>query len=266
VALAVLLAAATASAAGPAQPLVFAGGGSGIPIVRLLADAFARTRPDVHIEVPPSIGTGGGIRAAAEGAITVGLIGRTLRDSERALGLSVLTYAQTAIVFGTHRTVGEHNITTTALLDIYRGTKTRWDDGHEIVVLTREPGEATIEVLEQRIPGFAAVYAESYQAKRWTVLRSEPAMNEALSRTPHAIGVTDLGAITAEQWSIKVLSFNGIYPLAPHVLSGRYPLVKTLSFVYRRDALPAGARAFFEFVRSKEGTRILKASGYLPGD
>jgi phosphate transport system substrate-binding protein len=251
----------------PADPvLVFAGGGAGVPIVRLLAEAFARTRPDLRIEVPPSIGTTGGIRAAAQGAVAVGLIGRPLRDEEKALGLTAAIYARTALVIAAHRGVADNNITSAALVEIYLGKKTRWSDGHEIIVLTREPGDSTIEILQQKIPGFAAAYAESQEAKRWLTLLSEQQMNETLSRTPHTIGFSDLGAITAQRLSIKVLSLDGVYPLPQHVLSARYPLVKVLAFVYRNEALPVGARVFMDFVKSKEGTRILRANGYLPGE
>jgi len=248
------------------SPLVFAGGGSGVPIVRLLAEAFVRTRPDVRIEVPASIGTGGGIRAAAEGAITVGLIARPLRDTEKGLGLSTLTYARTAVVIGAHPRVVDNNITAGELVDVYRGKKTRWRDGQEIIVLTREPGDSIIEVLQERVPGFSEAYAESQRAKRWTTLYSAQQMNEVLAKTPHAIGVSDMGVITSERWPIKVLNFNGVYPLPQYVTTGRYPLVRILAFVFRREGLPTGARAFIDFVRSKDGTRILRASGYLPGE
>lgn len=254
------------TAAAEPSSLIFAGGGSGVPIVRLLAEAFARARPDVRIDVPASIGTSGGIRAAADGAITVGLIARPLRDTEKGLGLTALTYARTAVVIGAHPRVADNNITVAELVEVYRGKKTRWRDGQEIIVLTREPGDSVIEVLQERVPGFSEAYAESQRTKRWTTLYSAQQMNEVLARTPYAIGVSDMGVITSERWPIKVLNYNGVYPLPQYVTNGRYPLVKILAFVFRREGLPTGARAFMDFVRSKDGTRILRASGYLPGE
>jgi phosphate transport system substrate-binding protein len=88
-------------------------------------------------------------------------------------------------------------------------------------------------------------------------------MNETLAKTPHAIGMSDLGAATVERHQIKPLKINGVAPNLKNLQNGKYPLYKTLAFVYRPDKLPAGARLFIDYVRSKEGEKILKANGYL---
>lgn len=248
----------------PAGPLVFAGSGSNLPITRLLTEAFARVHPESRIEVPASIGSAGGIRAAADGAIAVGLISRPLREAEKGLGLTVLPYARTAVVIGAHPTVADDGLTAEDLVQIYRGVRSRWKDGREIIVLTREPGDSSIEVLEQDIPGFKQAYAESLSVKRWTTLLTDQEMNRVLARMPYAIGLSDMGAITAERLPIKVLKINGVLPTPENVLRGRYPLVKLLTFAFLKDTLPAGAKAFLDFVRSKDGEKILRANGYLP--
>jgi phosphate transport system substrate-binding protein len=97
-------------------------------------------------------------------------------------------------------------------------------------------------------------------------LYSVQEMNRALVRTPHALGITDLGTVTAERLPVKVLKLNGIFPSEETIRAGRYPLSRTLAFVFRPDRLPPEARAFVEFARSEEGQRIVRASGYLPGE
>ncbi|MBI4590699.1 MAG: substrate-binding domain-containing protein [Candidatus Rokubacteria bacterium] len=192
------------------------------------------------------------------------MISRPLREPEKGLGLTVLPYARTAAIIGAHPTVTDDRITFEERLQIYKGTKTRWSDGREIIVLTREPGDTSIEVLEREIPGFAPAYAESHKAKRWTTLYTDQGMNRVLARTPYAIGFSDMGTITAERLPIKVLKMNGVLPTPENVLSGRFPLVKRLAFVFLKDKLPDGAKAFLDFVRSSEGGKVLRASGYLP--
>ncbi len=249
----------------PSPPLVFAGSGTNLPITRLLVEAFSRVRPGIKIEVPASIGSLGGIRAAADGAIAIGLISRPLKAEEKGLGLTVLPYARTAVVIGAHQSVPDDGITFDDLVQIYKGTKTRWKDGPEIVVLARESGDSFIEVLGREIPGFKEVYDESQRAKRWLTLFTYQEMLAALVKTRDAIGFADLGAITAERLPIKALKVNGVPPTPETVLSGRYPLVKTLAFVFRNDRLPAAARGFMDFVRSSDGEKIVKANGYLVG-
>lgn len=248
------------------KPLVFAGSGSNVPITRLLAEAFRRIRPEITIEVPASIGSSGGIRAAADGAITVGLMSRPLRELERGWGLTVLPYARTAVVVGAHPTVADEGLTFEELVQIYRGIKTRWSDEREIVVLTREPGDSSLEVLEREIPGFLVVSAESHRTRRWKTLYTDQEMTRMLAMTPYALGPTDLGTITAEQLAIKVLKLDGIAPTPEHVRSGRYRLVKTLAFAFRRERLPPEARAFLDFVLGPAGAKILQASAFVPGE
>ncbi len=248
------------------SPLVFAGSGPALPLTRLLALAFMRIHPEVRIVVPPSIGSAGGIRAAADGAVALGLATRPLAEAEKGLGLTTVTFARTAVVLGVHPTVHEDGITSDEFVQIYRGVKTRWQDGHEIVVLTREPSDSVIDLLSQQVPGFKDAYTESYRVKRWTVLFSALEMNRMLVRTPYALGLTDVGAIVSERLPIKTLKVNGTAPTAVNVYNGRYTLVRILAFVYRkRDLLPA-VQAFIDFALSPAGVAVIRESGYLMGE
>ena len=69
---------------------------------------------------------------------------------------------------------------------------------------------------------------------------------------------------SSERHAIKPLRVNGGAPTLKNLHNGNYPLYKSLAFVYRKETLPAGAKLFIDYVRSKEGEKIMKASGYLP--
>lgn len=256
--------AAAWSGQAPSRNFVIAGSGTAQPSVRPLAEAFSMLHPNIRIEIPPSLGSAGGIQAAADGAVTIGLASRPLRDSEKGGGLTVLPYARTIVVIAVHPTVADDGITFDDLVQIYRGAKSRWRDGREIIVLTREPGNSSLMVLDEEIPGFKEAYAESQQAKRWRTIFTYEEMVQVLGRTPYAIGLADMGAITTQRLSLKPLKINGVLPTPENVRSGKYPLVKTMTFVFLKDKLPAEAKAFLEFVRSSEGKTILRAKGYLP--
>ena len=248
------------------SPLVVAGSGTNLDITRRLAEEFRRAHPDIRIDVPPSIGSGGAIRAAADGVIAIGLVSRALKETESSLGLTALPYARTVLVIGAHAAVVDDGLTSAELVAIYDGTRSRWRDGREIVVLTREPGDSSIETLEREIPGFKRAYAESQRVKRWTTLFTDQEMNRLLSRTPYAVGLSHAGDIAIEKRPIKALKLNGIAPSPENAQSGRYPLVKTLSFVFVKDRLRPEAKAFIDFARSRQAEPILRAHGFLPGE
>ncbi len=248
----------------PSLELVFAGSGVNLPIMRLLVKEFRQSHPDIKIDVPPTIGSKGAIKAAFDGAIAIGLISRPLLDKEKKLGLEVVPYARTATAIATHPSVAEDEITSEELIQIYKGTLSRWRDGQQIIVLTREVGDSSILQLESKIPKFKEVYASSQQAKRWTTLYTDQEMDQVLAKTTYAIGLSDIGTIRTEGLPHKVLKFNGVSPTLENVSNGSYPLVKTLSFVFRKDKLPASARSFVNFVKSESAAKIMRANGYLP--
>ena len=248
----------------PGSTMVFAGSGSNLPAIRVLAKEFEKQNPGVRIDVPASIGSSSGIRAAADGAIAIGLVSRPLKESEKGLGLEAVTYARTPLIIGVHPGVAEENISYAEIIDIYRGKKSRWQNGSDIIVLTREPGDSTIEMMSRVAPGFREVYEESQKAKRWTTLLKDLEMNQTLAKTPDAIGFSDLGALTVERHRIKPLRVNGVAPALKNLENGSYTLMKPLMFVFHKEKLPPAAAKFIAFVRSKEGARILRENGYLP--
>lgn len=244
--------------------MTIAGSGANLAITRVLADAFEKRQPQVQIDIPGSIGSRGAIKAVSDGAITLGLISRPLKDEERDLGLASQEYGRVAIVIGVHPTVPDKDITSGELVAIYQGTKTRWKNGREIIVQAREKSDSGFLVLQNMIPGFKEVYAESQKSNRWTQYFTDQDANLALAATQDAIGVSDLGMITAEHLRINPLRLDGVTPSLENLQNGTYPLSRPLAFIYKEGALTEEAKAFLTFVSSEEGRNLLLANGYLP--
>lgn len=255
-----------AEVSGQEEEIVFAGSGANLLSMRILAERYTLATPEVTIKVPASIGSKGGIRAVSEGAIDVGLVSRPLKEEEKTLGLTLLPYARIGVVIAAHPSVTEDGITVEEFLDILKGTKTRWKDGNEIIVLTREPGDSSIEVLQKEIPQFKEVYEESQRARRWMTLFTDQEMARALARIPYALGLSDTAVIASGRLDIKALTLNGIPATQENISSGKYPLLKTLSFVYRKDRIRERAKSFIHFAFSSEGRQILLSNGCTPAE
>nr|NJM03996.1 hypothetical protein [Desulfobacula sp.] len=248
----------------PRVEMTAAGSGVNLGITRLLAAAFMAQHQNITLDVPGSIGTKGAIKAVADGAVALGLISRALQEEEKALGIVSHPYARVAIIVGVHSGVPEDTIASRELIEVFKGTRATWKDGNPIIVQAREKNDSGFLVLQEAIPGFREVYAESHQAKRWTLYFNDQDANRALSNTPSAIGVTDLGMISTEHLNIKVLKLDGISPDRENVVTGKYPLSRTLSFIYRPENLSREAKLFLGFVASEAGQGILSANGYIP--
>ena len=255
--------AALPQASAPA-PLIAAGSGVNLAITRLLAEAFLKSHPGTVIQIPGSIGTRGAIKAAADDAITFGLISRPLARDELAMGFTERLYGRVPVVLAVHPGVPEAGITSRELIDIYRGTKTTWRDGRTIIVQAREKSDSGFGVLQDRLPGFRAAYQESLAANRWSVYYTDQEANQAIARTTGAIGVSDLGMIRTEGLALKALTLDGVTPGPETLAKGTYPLGRDLAFIYRETRLPEAGKAFLDFVRSDKAGRILQSHGYIP--
>jgi phosphate transport system substrate-binding protein len=235
------------------------GSGSNLPLTRLLAREYERTRP-VRVVVHESIGSTGGARATRDGAVDLGLVSRPLREAERDLERH--DYARVAVVFAAHPSVVVDEVGAVDVLALWTGDFAHWPDGSRVVVLQREPGDSGSAVVAEAIPGFAAIEDEAREARRWPVYFHDQEIQEALTATPGAIGISDQGALRTLGVPVKLLAFEGRHGSAESVADGSYPLVKTLAFVSAGPASPE-ARDFIAFTRSPQAEVILREHGYV---
>ena len=76
-------------------------GGTGIALAALqqVGASLTATEPGIRVDVLPSMGTPGGIKALVEGAIDVAVVARALKPEEKAKGVAEAACLTTALVF-----------------------------------------------------------------------------------------------------------------------------------------------------------------------
>lgn len=245
------------------KEFVLGGSGTNTLLTEVLVKAFREKHPGVNIRVLSSIGSSGGIRGVHKDKIALGLVARPLRGIEQTWGLKALPYARTIIVFGANPAVTDDNISTRDVVDIYTGKRSKWSDGGRIVVLVREEGDSSAEVLMKAVVGFKEILENAWRSGIWRVEYRDGECNASIERLKNAIGWTDLGSIRLGNHKIKPLKFNGVAPSAESLLSGKYPLYKDLAFVYR-EPVPEPLQKFMAFVKSAEGTELIRKNAYIP--
>jgi len=248
-----------------ATDLHLAGSGSNLVLTRALAAAFRLQDADARLVVHDSIGSTGAVRAAADGAIGVGLIARPLRDEERAHGLEVTPYARIPITFMAHPDVRDRDIAGSELVASLRGVHAQWHDGTPLVWLLRERGDAGTESVAARVTGFAEAQQEALATHRFRVLFHDDDMARGILGVRGALGISDLPAARAHMPTAPVLMLDGVAATCENVRLGRYPFYKDLAFVTRGAPGPTG-RAFLAFVASEEGRALIEAGGGIAFD
>ncbi len=243
--------------------LHLAGSGSNLVVTRALAAAYRVSRPGDRVVVHDSIGSTGGVRAVASGAITIGLVARPLRPAERELGLTVIAYARVPITLLAHPDVRDGDIATDEIVRSLRGESTRWRDGTPRVWLLRERGDAGSAVVASQIAGFGDAEEDAIASARFRVVYHDDELIRSILGLRGGVGIADLAQARVNAPTARVLAVDGRMPSVVAVSDGSYPFFKDLSFVMHDATDPAIAR-FLAFARSDEGRRVIAAAGAAP--
>ena len=264
---AALCALALAGAATQARADTVRVGGTGVALggMHLLSAAY-QADPGTTVVVLPSLGSGGGIKALAAGAIDVSLSARDLKDKEKASGvLSARRYARTPLAIVTNKFNSVEEISSEQLLAAYSGTMQNWPDGSRIRILLRPISETDTKLMREFSPEMAAALDAAFARPGILTAQNDQENAETLEKTAGSLGVVALAQLASEKRSLKVLAFDGVTPLAAMAADPTFDFAKDLYIVSRSDASEA-TKGFLEFVRSTQGRAILEDHAHFTFD
>jgi phosphate transport system substrate-binding protein len=254
---------AGAASASSNQTLIISGTGSSISAMQLMAKGFQKKHPGVTVNVLPSIGTTGGIKAVNEDKIDIGLANRPLKPEERSAKAIEMPYARTAFIFGVQNSNPTKGFTLEQLEEIYAGKRKTWPDGTHIRLVLRPLSDAFSAYLANINPGFKSAAEKSHSIRGLFVGGTDQEAAGQIEKTSGSLGITSYSVVTAEKRNIKALSVDGVTPTPSNVSAGKYPYAMTLSLIYKKDKYKGAVKDFIEFVFSREGQKILFDNGHV---
>lgn len=248
-----------AAAAAPAAAETFKIPGSGGPqsLLRDAAAAFAKAKPGVTVEIPESVGTGGGYKAVGEGEAAMGRVTRPPKGKELDYGLEYLLFARTPIVFHVHPGVKLKGLTAAQTVDLFTGRIANWKEvggpDEKVRIVTRQPGESNLTLIQKAIPGWKDLVV----TERSKMTNTDQEMPAVVADNAGAIGFGPINE--ANDKGLLSLAIDGVSPLAP-----AYPVQSDLALIFRKDKLTPGMKAFIDFLFSAEGEKIVRANAATP--
>jgi phosphate transport system substrate-binding protein len=239
------------------------GTGSALAAMNILAAAYGKSEPGPAIEILPSLGTSGGLRALQAGAIQIALSTRPLTEAERANGLRDLPYARTPLAFATHQESGIDTISRDDLVRIYAGELTEWPGGIPVRLIRRPATEADWALLISLSPNMERAVQSALRRPGLMTAATDQDNALALESVRGSFGLIALGQALAERRNISLLTMDGTSPTPAAIASGQWPLTRSL-YLVTMAAPPGEVSAFLDFVVSAEGRAILAEYGHLP--
>ncbi len=249
-----------------AEQLVIPGTGANEVILQELAAAFNAENPAHEVLVPPSVGSGGGIRLVGTGENSLGRVARSFKDDELHYGLEHLPFAKDMVIFAVGPKVGIKNLSKQQLADVFSGKVENWQqvggNDERVRLLIREEGDSSLLMIRQNLESFKNI-TFSDRAK---VLFHDYEMVNALNKYTTVIGWLTHSSLKEVTSSVSAIAIDNIDPSQENVYDGTYFLTGEYSLVYKKENLDRLAREFLDFIFSKKGSRILVRRGLIPAN
>jgi phosphate transport system substrate-binding protein len=243
--------------------LTVGGTGSGLGFMRLLGKSYTASHPEVRIEVLPSLGSGGGIRALKTGALDLAVASRALSERDK---VAVNTYflGKSPFVFAVHPATNISDVTLTYVASIYDGTISTWRDGSRIRRIIRPPYDSDWQLMHNLSARMAKSLDIAQEEEGLYLAVTDADAITYLERIRGSFGATTLTMVLAEERKVKVLSFHDIKPGVHGTDQEVYPLTKPYHLLTRNDA-PLAVQQFVDFIYSAQGKEILERVGIMSG-
>ncbi len=247
----------------PTDTLLLAGSGATIAPMRIVARNY-RQRFDTQVTVSSSIGTKGAIHALRDGAISIGLASRALETHEKS-GLHEHPLLRVGVAIIINKTSEPTDIKEEDVQAWYRGVISTWPDGTPITLLSRQPGDSTLQAIERAYPTLGQDMQRATREGRTILNYTDQQMRDNLLQIRGAVGVLDVGTIALNTLPLQVISLNGVRPTRENIENGSYPLSITLSLL-TRDSPSEQVQQFVDFARAQivSGPLANPSAGYLP--
>jgi phosphate transport system substrate-binding protein len=243
----------------PAVYFYGSGTGAGLEFMKALSARFSAIHPEVHIELQ-DVGQDTAVANVALGRADFGFISRDLKTDEIGR-VRVLRFAETGTGIAVPAANVISGLTTEDVRRIYTGEVTNWaqlgGSPGPIDPFLREPGSATRSSFE----AWFFDGAPKYGPRIVEVTDSAP-MIKAIHDNRAGVGMITIQKATIEDEAIRVLAIDGIAATPENVQADVYPVRRPIILLLPPDAGSAVVpqlRAFFDFIDSPEGAKIISS-------
>lgn len=246
-----------------AETLKTGGTGAAIGTMLALAEAYRKKEPSFQLSVVPHLGSNGGMKAVAAGAIDFAVIGRELKPEEQAAGMTGIMYGQTPLVVVTNKD-GVKSLSRAQLASLIGNADAKWFDGTPVRLVLRPAVDTETLLLGEFAPEIKQALALAHARPGMVRAASDQESADQSERLPGSLGTSSLSLIRAEKRALQIVDIDGVQPSVENLRRGVYPYGKFFMLV-TKGVPSAAAQRFIQFIGSEEGREVLLRLGHLVG-
>ncbi len=245
-----------------AEKIVIAGSTTVLPIAQKTAEVFMDNNPKADISVRGG-GSSVGIAALIDGTCDIADASRAIKDTEiqkaDANGRDPVAHivAMDGIAVVVHKSNPVSKLSKKQVRDIFTGKTSDWlqlgGNPGKIVVISRDTSSGTFEAFGELVMNKEKVMPGALMQA------SNQAVAKNIAQAPSAIGYVGLGFMSG---NLKAIEIEGVVPSKETVLSGEYPVTRPL-FMYSNGKPQGMTKEYLDFVKSKEGQKLVEEEGYV---
>lgn len=245
-----------ASTAALSGKLTLNGSTSMAKVCQALGEGFMEKYPQVTVE-KGGTGSGDAVKAVNNGTALIGDLSRNLKDEEKPADFEINEIAIDGIAIAVSPKNKVDGLTSEQVAKIYTGEFTNWKqvggEDKKITVIGREATSGTRD-------GFESIFQVKEKTKLSAELSSTGEVVSKISSDPAAIGYVSLDSVNS---SVKALKIDGVEASEATVANGTYKVQRPFLEIYKKGSDNELIKAWFEFMKSDDGQKIIKEAGLV---
>lgn len=208
------------------------------------------------------LGSSGGIAAVSEGALTLAVSSRPLRQNEKAKGLDGIPFIDTPFMFVTSN-VANLTISNADVVAIHDGTLRKWPNNKGIKPILRPRSDTASALLIESFSGMQAAMDKLRQRPEVPVAATDQDNLQAAEEITASFTAMTLLQFLTERPRLHAIMLDGVQPSVENMQAGKYTLRTNMQLI--TSAQPSAvARRFIAFTRTPQAQQLIRENGGVP--
>jgi phosphate transport system substrate-binding protein len=226
-------------------------------VCQALGEAFMAKYPKTTVE-KGGTGSGDAAKAVNAGTALIGDLSRDLKTEEKSTDFEIVQIAIDGIAIAVNKDNKVSSLTSDQITKIFTGAITNWKEvggeDRKITLIGREATSGTRD-------GFEGLFKCAGKCKYAAEVTATGEVVAKVGSDKSAIGYVSLDSVNN---TIKSCNVNGVKATEENIVNKTYVAQRPFIEIYKKGSDSDLIKAWFAFIKSSEGQKVIKDAGLIP--